>query len=292
MAQRLEFQPAHMRDAAAMFERHARDGVHIVEHLLRNHHLQSVPPDDLIGRVQPQIESVRRRADRRGGRLIEIANFVRARALLAELADQVEHGKLEPGAAKSLLPFGSAAVVGGLSRGLSARAAQMEREFLKGGWMTGASRRGTHYHPGSLNSRGRSPLGQPPSWSKISSLAKKLGGIGKFAGTVNRRFMLGEAIFNSKNDAERIKAVSGILGSRAGGTMAVAATIAMMSGGPITIGAATIAAAIIGGYGGGKIGEFLGKNVVTPLWNGTKGLAKGIGKGIEKGVKAVVNAVS
>jgi hypothetical protein len=262
-----------MRAAARRFEQTGEQNHDILEQLRQNAPLFDVPAAERASHIDPRLTQVRRNAGDRRRALREMAGFLRARALLAEIADGTRDakGKVKPGDAKGFLPKGAGEAIGGVQLGIAELARRMEREFLGGGWIDSK---------GHLRGRRGSPKGLPHSWSRLSKIAKKLPLIGKLD---NAAQML-DALFGKGSKGHRVENASGILGSMGGGAaLATVASVALMGGPPGLVGVAVLGAAIVGSQLGGSAGKFIGKNVVVPLWNGTKSVAQGLATLSKKG---------
>jgi len=268
MSGRLEFEPHRMRKFAGMLDHHAGDALKIVQHVQHSGSLGALPPDFLAREIRPGLANVVQMTNSRGGKLMEMANFIRARAILAVQADQINEA-LVPGTINRALPKNSNSVLKGIVKGLDAQANRMEREFIDGTWRDRAMKRGTLL--GGIGRRQRGPLGKAPSWGKVSALAKKLGKISGVAGRVDRGVKIAGAIINAKSGRERATAISGIFGETLGGRAGVAVAVAaatFFGAPPLVVGAAVIGAAYLGGMGGKALGRFLGDKVIAPIAKG------------------------
>ena len=265
MSRRLTFHPGEMRTAARRLERTSANNHDILEYL-QGAPLFDIGSSDRANHIMPRLTQVRRHAADRRRALREMASFIRARALLAEIADGTSDakGKVTDGDAKGLLPKGAGEAVGGVKLGIEALARKMEREFLRGGWIDAQGR---------LRGRKGSPKGTPHSWSKLSKVAKRL----PIIGHLDSAAQMLNALFGKGRKGHRIEAAGGALGSIGGGAMlGTAVSIALIGGPPGLVGIAVLGAAVLGANYGGKAGKYIGKNVVVPLWNGTKSVAAGL----------------
>jgi hypothetical protein len=265
MSPRVTFHPGEMRTAARRFEHASADNHDILEYI-QGAPLFDIGAADMANQIVPRLTQVRRHAADRRRALREMANFIRARALLAEIADGTRdaRGKVTDGDAKGFLPKGAGEAVGGVQLGIEALARKMEREFLRGGWIDSQGR---------LRGRRGAPKGTPNSWSKLSKIAKRLPLIGHLD---NAAQML-NALFGKGRKGHRIEAAGGTLGSIGGAAMlGTVASIALIGGPPGLVGVAVLGAAVLGATYGGKLGRYVGKSVIVPLWNGTKSVAQGL----------------
>lgn len=272
MSPRLTFHPGEMRNAARRLERASAENHDILESI-QEAPLFDIGAADMANHILPRLTQVRRHAADRRRALREMANFIRARALLAEIADGTKDakGKVTDGDAKGLLPKGAGDAVSGVRLGIEALARKMEREFLRGGWIDSQGR---------LRGRKGAPKGTPHSWSKLSKVAKRL----PIIGHLDSAAQMLNALFGKGRKGHRIEAAGGVLGSIGGGAMlGTAVSIGLMGGPPGLVGVAVLGAAILGANYGGKAGQYIGKNVVVPLWNGTKSVAQGLASLSKKG---------
>jgi hypothetical protein len=264
MSRRVLFEPKVMDQAAARLDHGAQTNHDLMAQIgLVAAPSADVPDNEYAIHMEPRLTEIRRHAADRRRALREIANFIRARATLARVADGVGGAKGKVKGPKGILPQGAGVLIGELNVALGEVARHMEREFLDGGWLD---------KNGKLNGRTGSPKGLPHSWSRLAKISKRLPLIGK-ADTVAQMF---DALFGKKSTGHRAEALGGVVGSFGAGTAASVAAVAFMTGPPGMVGLVALGAGIVGAELGTRAGKYVGKNVIKPLWNGVKDIGKSL----------------